>query len=647
MKMEGSNTLEIDSLSEAWPDEAFIRHVLEQADPNILRLALHHLTGASDLAEMRADKTELWAGALFTYTLAQEHHAEVRARAFDYLLSQGREAPSPQRMDHRTIRETMDIFGHGELNDKQFRLGLEEAAFDDFPREVTWARRPSPEVLNSTHVVVVGAGISGIAAAVHLEQLGLRYTVFERQADLGGTWNSNRYPEVRVDSTSLIYQYKFEKRYPWKEFFASGGETHNYLKHCAEKFGVANKIVFNTEIVGAEWQEDSSSWRMTVRSVDGETKVVMANFVISASGLFCSPKLPDIRGIESFKGKIVHTTQWSPEIELEGKDVAQIGTGASGAQLMPYLARHAKTVAVFQRTANWVLPMEGYRANIAEEMHWLFKHFPLYWNWYSYGMFYLNAQLEGLQEFDPEWQEAGGEINKRNDDLRTNVTTYIRSRLAERPDLIDKVIPQYPPMARRPTVDNGWYDSILRDNVELVTDGIDHITPTAIVTKTGATYPCELIVCAAGFATLRYLWPASYVGRNGATLDALWAKDGPRANLGMTMPGFPNFFMFYGPSSQGRSGSFHSMSEIWARYALKAIVSVLERGAKSIECKPEAYDAYNVRLDEANKRVIWETYGKGFYYLTDAGRSVVNSPWRGTDYHAMLYEPDLSQFDIV
>jgi 4-hydroxyacetophenone monooxygenase len=385
---------------------------------------------------------------------------------------------------------------------------------------------------------------------------------------------------------------------------------------------------------------------VTVQTRGQDARTIRANFVISASGLFSTPKLPDLPGIENFRGAVRHTTDWRDSDELAGRHVAQIGNGASGAQLMPYIARHAAHVTVFQRTANWVLPMEGYRDRVPSEMHWLFDNLPLYWNWFSYAMHFLNMQLEGLQEVDPEWQKTGGVINSRNDTLRDNVTQFIRERLASRPDLIEKVIPKYPPMARRPTVDNGWYDALLRDNVELVTDPIDHVTQDAIVTKNGRSYACDLIVCAAGFATTRYLWPATYTGRDGATLDRLWGKDGPRAHLGMTMPGFPNFFMFYGPSSQGRAGSFYSMTELWTRYALKAIVHVIESDARIIEVTEAAYEISNENLDRQNKKILWETYGKGFYYLTDKGRSVTNSPFSVADIFSMLYEPDYSQYTM-
>ncbi|CAN5203483.1 NAD(P)/FAD-dependent oxidoreductase [soil metagenome] len=628
------------------PDAEQLRRALAIADPNALRLALYQLTRDPALAAMRTSGTPLWAGALFTYTLAEEHHEEVRTKMFDYLMNRGSDQLAPSIFEPEYIREVMELFGHGRLTDGEYLFGSEEAAFAEFPRGVEWSRPVAAEQIERYHVVIVGGGISGISAAVHLGQLGIPYTLIERQDDVGGTWNFNTYPEARVDSSSMVYQYKFVKRYPWSEFFASGPETKQYLNYVSDHHGVRDNALLNTSVLGAEWDETEAIWRVRIQTAGQPERVLRANFVISASGLFSTPKLPDIPGIEAFAGVVRHTTDWQDGDQLAGRRVAQIGTGASGAQLMPYLARHADSVAVFQRTANWVLPMEGYRDPIPADMQWLFDNVPLYWNWYSYGMHFLNTQLEGLQAFDADWVSKGGGVNERNDTLRDNATAFIKDRLKARPDLIDKVLPTYPPMARRPTVDNGWYEALLRDNVELVTDPIDHVTADAIVTRDGSTYPCDMIVCAAGFQTTRYFWPATYVGRDGATLDDLWLEDGPRAHLGMTLPGFPNFFTFYGPSSQGRAGSFYSMAELWTRYALKAITHVIEAKAASIEVTDEAYRASNTRLDVENKKVIWEALGKGFYYLTDQGRSVVNSPYPTAEVHAMLYAPDLSEYTI-
>jgi 4-hydroxyacetophenone monooxygenase len=625
-------------------DAAFIRKALEAADPNVLRLALHQLTGDRALAEMRVEKLQIWAGALFTYALAQEHHAEVRERALEYLLASP--LPTAKMTSRGQIRETMEIFGHGPLTDREFDHSYEESAWDEFPRDVVWNSRPDPQSMRRVHVLVIGAGISGLASAVLLQRLAIPYSVIERQDDLGGTWNLNTYPEVRVDSTSLIYQYKFEKKYPWKEFFASGGETKKYLHHCARKFGVMDRITFNTEVRTAIWDEAESLWQVTVRGRDGTERKLKANFIIGATGLFSTPKLPDIPGIDCFAGSIFHTTAWPMATDLTGKRVALIGTGATGVQVMPHLARTAKHLTVFQRTPSWVLSMEGYKALLPAEMQWLFEHLPFYWNWYSYGMYYLNAQLEGLQGMDPAWVASGGVINQRNDELRKGAEAFIKTKFADRPDLIEKVMPSYPPMARRPTIDNGWYDALLQENVELVTGAITRMTPTGIVDSNGQLHEVDVIVCAAGFATSSYYWPIEFHGRGGARLQGLWAEDGPRAYMGLTMPGFPNLFTPFGPNSQGRSGSFYSVAEMWARYSVKGIVHVLESGYSSMECRPDAFESYNARIDQEAKKLVWEAYGKGFYYVTKEGRSVVNSPWSGPDYRALLLTPDYTAFDL-
>ena len=644
--MSELQAVELDESRHDRPDDARIRAGIAAADPNLLRLTLHHLTGNPRLKAMKTIGTPLWAGALFTYTLAPEHHDEVRELAFDYLTRNWGKVDEDAFKSTESVRPTMELFGHGPLPDDEFLMGYEEAAFDDFPRDVHWSSKPAQAVLDQYPIVIVGAGLSGLCAAIHLERLGLRYTIIERRSGLGGTWHFNNYPEARVDSSSLIYQYKFEKKYPWSEFFASAGETLKYLEHCAKKYNVADKIVFNTTVENGAWDEASGKWHIAVRSKDDASRTIEAAFVISAGGMFSTPKLPDIAGIDTFRGDVLFSTNWDATIPLAGRRIAQIGTGASGVQFMPYLARTAKTMTVFQRTPNYVLPMEGYRDSFPADLQWMFENFPLYWHWHSYGMHYLNAQLELLQEQDPAWQAQGGVVNERNDNLRETAVGYIKQVLADRPDLIEKVIPKIPPLARRATVDNGWFEALKRDNVTLVTDPIDHATPTGLVTKDGTLHECDVLVCATGFATTRYLWPAHYVGRDGANFDDLWSKDGPRAYLSLTAPGFPNFFMFYGPNSQGRSGSFYSMAESWTRYTLKMIVATIEQGARSVEVRRDAFEALNREVDAKTSELIWEKFGQGFYYLTAQGRSFVNTPWRGAEVFARLRNPAFDHYEF-
>ncbi|MET0544746.1 MAG: NAD(P)/FAD-dependent oxidoreductase [Caulobacterales bacterium] len=640
----------VDSLSEdairtIENDEAFVRAALDTADLNALRLTLLQLTGDESLARMRVERTIIWCGALYNHTLAPEHEDEVKEKAFAFLRGAAKSRakfPAPSKEE---VRRIGDLFGEPPMSDETLRYAIEEMAFVHFPRELHWSKKPDDKPLADYNVLVIGAGIGGIAAAIQLERMGIPYQVIDRQQDFGGVWNQNRYPEVRVDSPSLIYQYKFEP-YPWKEKFASGAESQGYLRHCAEKYGITEKVSFSVEMLGAEWDERSKRWIAHIRDKGSERKV-SARFIISAAGIFNNPRLPDIPGIGDFKGKAFHTTDWDHSFDVSGKRVALIGNGSTGVQLMPHLARSAKSLTVFQRTAGWITPLEGYRNRFPKAERWLIDNFPYYWNWFSFSMFWLNSKLAGLQDIDPEWQKAGGKINERNDATRQGFEDYIRSKLAGRPDLIEKSMPKYPPMARRPIVDNGWYDALIQDNVELVTDKIECITPEGVRLTSGKAYDFDLIVLAGGFDLRRYLSPVNYTGRNGVTLNDLWAEDGPRAHIGMTLPGFPNLFIMYGPNSQPRAGSHYSASEIWTRYMLKAILAVIESGADTIEVTHEAFDKYNDLIDRRAKNLIWENYGQGGYYLTEAGRSLINCPLEAVEYHAYLTDIDFNEFRLA
>jgi 4-hydroxyacetophenone monooxygenase len=366
--------------------------------------------------------------------------------------------------------------------------------------------------------------------------------------------------------------------------------------------------------------------------------------VISASGLFSTAKTPNIDGAGTFKGRTFHTTAWDEDYDLNGKRIAVIGNGSTGVQLLAGIAEKAAFVSVFQRTPNWIAPLEGYGEHIPETARWMINNFPLYANWLGYANWFITLQLEGVQDYDSKWQESGGKISERNDRLRTTLESYISSKLVGRTELINKLIPKWAPLGRRLAVDNGWYDALKRENVELVTDRIVRMTPSGILTSDGREHNLDLIVFATGFAVARYFFPVQYVGRNGATLDKLWETDGPRAYLGLVLPGFPNLFTFYGPNGQPRAVSFYSWAEIWARYALKAITSVIEAGKTSIECRQDVFERYNTRMDAGSRTSIWEREGKGGYYVTEKGRSLVNMPWRSVDYHAMVVAPRMQDF---
>ncbi|MCZ4497560.1 MAG: hypothetical protein JWQ74_113 [Marmoricola sp.] len=625
-------------------DRAGVEDALGQANISVLRMALYQATRDPELADMTVNKVPLRGGAFYGYIVDEKHADDIRRKAADFLtrpLSVDQTAP-----DDDELRSLMTMMTGEPLTDREFGFGREELAFDEFPREARWASE-GQQIPEGFTVAIIGAGASGIAAAIQFERLGVPYVIYERQSGIGGTWHLNHYPDARVDTSSFLYQYKFVKNYPWPEYFASQKEVKKYLEHVAASFGVADKIVFDVDMERATFQDDET-WSLSLRHRDGRTETVRANVIISAAGQFSTPKRPDIPGVESFEGEFFHTTAWDDNFDPVGRQIAVIGNGSTGVQLMPKLAQSAAKVYAFQRTPQWISPMEGYRESISPQIRWLFDRMPFYWNWYCYHTQVTTSGMQLAQEYDAAWQEAGGAISERNDGLRANLTEYIRTKVGHDEELYAKLLPDYAPLARRLVVDNGWYDALLRDNVELVTEGIDHFTPEGIRTRDGRDLALDAVAFAGGFDVSKYLFPAEYIGRDGVTMQDAWAKDGPRAYLGMTVPDFPNLFIFYGPNSQPRSGAFLSWVEIWSRYAAQGVVHLIESGHRSMSVRREVFEDYNERLDEETKQLIWEREGPSErnYYINEHGRQSVNWPWRNEHYFEFVAQIDPEDFDV-
>jgi 4-hydroxyacetophenone monooxygenase len=624
------------------PDADFVDRAIDLADLNALRLALYQLTGDPALANIPLVPVPVRGGAMTALRPAPEYHEIIKRTAREVLLSgEAVEAPPEQTTDD-DLRELMVLMGGGQkLSDVEFVFHKEQYALHPFPRAAHWNRAEGAALVpEGFRVAIVGAGFSGVAAAVQLEQLGIPYTIFDREDAAGGTWYRNTFPDARVDTSSFIYQYSFEKRYPWTEFFAKQDDVRGYLVHVAEKFGVSQHMRFGKDVTDLQWDERSSVWRL--RFADGSSED--AGAVIAASGLFANPRVPDIPGIEDFGGQLVHSLHWSRDIGVADQRIAIIGNGSTGVQIFPAAVRGgAEKVSVFQRTPQWISPLEGYRESIPEELRWLLGAMPYYWNWYCYSSVRASFAQQDAQVIDPAWQAQGGLISRRNDTQREILTNYILAQLSERPDLVEKVVPDYPPLARRLVIDNGWYQALLDPAAELVTERIEQLTPSGIRTADGIEREFDLIVLATGFETERYIWPMRVVGRDGISLEQVWEDggDGARAYLGMTVPRFPNLFIMYGPNSQPRAGSLVCWYEVWSQHAAQAIVTLLEQGGSSIEVRQDVYDTYQRDLDDAHELLLWgnaSPEGRN-YYVNSKGRPQVNSPFRIEDYRAKFSRP--------
>jgi len=616
-----------------------IAEALNDADLNALRLTLLQLTGDPELRDMPLESVSIRNGRLWQTVVHHDHQDRLKEIATAYLSRAGRDVPPPPA--RATIVDLLNNFSGHELPGLEIEMAIEDLGFGDFPRDLKVGLDPGTFIPDDFHVTIIGGGNSGIAVAIYLQRLGINFTIVDRQPRFGGTWVANHYPGLRVDVSSFIYQYKFAP-YKWRSYYATRGEVLQYVDYIVDRYGLRPAARLGTCVEEADWDQERCRW--TVRLDDGTS--LSSNVVISASGLFNMPHTPDIPGLALFGGAMFHTASWNDDYDVSGKVVALIGNGSSGTQVMPWLASNAVKVYAFQRTPNWIVPVALYHEKVPEGVHWLFEHLPYYQNWHNYGAHETNSKGQIGHELDPGWYAEHHTLSAANDSLRKNLEEYIASKLDGRPDLIEKSIPKQAPLSRRLIVDNGWYDSLMRPNVELVTKQISMVCESGIVTADGQRYEVDTVVLGSGFEVSRYFWPVTYKGVSGRSLEDAWRLDGARAYLGMSYPEFPNFFSCYGPNSQPRSGGHHLWAESWARYVTSLIVAMLNRGAQAVEVRREAFAEFNEALDERFKTTVWGVVPSGGYYINSHGRPGVHMPYWSHEYYDMLANPALSDYDF-
>lgn len=618
--------------------KSFIRRALASSNLHALRLALLHATGDPTLAAMKLELVPIRSGAAFEMTIAEESREELLRKAEEFVATEAA-TYVPRSLDEKQIRTMIEIALGQELTDEEFFVARTMPALEDFPVFSQWTRE-RPRRADDFRVVIVGAGLCGVAMGVQLEQLGISYVIYERRPDVGGTWAINTYPDARVDTASTTYEYSFVKNYAWSEQYARQPEVRHYIETVAKTYGVYDHIRFEHEVQSAEFDERSATWSLRVADATGEVETVSCNFAVTATGLFSTPKKLDTDGIDDFTGEILHTTEWSERHDVESKTAAIIGNGSTGVQLLARIAEHADQVYVFQRTPQWIAPREGYGEPVTEEMRWVLDNIPHYWNW-ARTTALKPADPRGTITPDPEWRAAGGHFSESNDKLRENLTQYIRNQVDDRPDLVERLIPDYTPAARRPVVDNKWYRSLTRDNVELVTDGITKFTDTGIVTADGTVRDVDLVLTAVGFEVTKWLWPIDFRGRGGVHIEDRWNLDGgPRAFQGLAIPEFPNMFVLYGPNAQPATGGgiglggLPAWMESWVGYIARVMIAVIEDDHHCAEVTDAAFWEYNNAVDDEASRLIWldpAANPEKNYYVNEHGRLSTSTPLPGLD----------------
>ena len=624
-------------------DEDVLRAAVAQANVPTLLMVLVQMTGEQKwLDDPYRPSRGRGMSDNDTGGLDRAVQEEIRAAALEAIIAwhEGRPLAIPRPTARQLIRMLSVSMGEPvpmEYADMMtHELGLDAEDVDE----------PAPSPPPGFTALIIGAGASGVCAAINLARAGIPYTILERHEDIGGVWLENRYPGCGVDTPSHLYSFSFARN-DWSRYFAGRDELLRYFQKVATDFGVRPHVRFGTEVLGATWDDERHLWQVEVSDREGRRETLEASLVISAVGAFNKPRMPDIPGLETFGGPVAHTARWPEDLDLTGKRVGVIGNGASGMQLVPAVAGTASSLTLFQRSPQWAVPFEHFQVPVPDPIRWLFDAVPLYRDWYRVRLAWTyNDRIHGALQKDPGWPHPERSINPINDGHRKFLTKHIISELGDRLDLLDDVLPKYPPFGKRMLLDNGWFRTLTRDDVHLVTTKVTEVRPGGVVTSDGAEHELDVLVLATGFDVVRFLAPMRVQGRS-ETLEHAWDGDDARAYLGMAVPGFPNFFCLYGPNTQfGHGGSLIFMMELQMHYLMDLLRQMFDRGIDTVECRQDVYDAYNEHVDEAHANMVWTHPGMDVYYRNSKGRVVVNNPFKVVDFWRRLRHADLDDFHV-
>ena len=628
-------------------DAEEIRRQVADADLPSLLAALAHATGDPGLAPR-----ELWLDpdlALQPDGGWNEQQVErarsLAAQAIKHLLAPagGRAGPADE-----LVPSLIDWLTGADLDDGYRRMLAEELAVTGdlrVPEPIAAGEWP-PDGSADHPVAVIGAGMSGILAAHRLKQAGIDCVVLDKNRDVGGTWLENTYPGCRVDVFNHVYSYAGEQRPDWPEYHSSQPVLLDYFQDCARRWGIRDRIRFGAGVDAMAWDEHARRW--TLRLDGGEA--ITAGAVVSAVGQLNRPMMPRIEGSDDFAGEQFHSSSWRHDIDWDGLRVAVIGTGASALQFIPHLAADAAHVTVFQRTPPWLIPRPVYHEPLAEGLLELFRLIPGYAHWFRLRLFWCTHEgTVGALRRDPAWDgPLGRAVSRRNEETRRLLTLYLKSEFGDRPDLLSKVVPDYPVGAKRVVLDNGiWARTLKRPNVELVSDGIERIEPEGVRGADGRLRRADVIVYGTGFRASEFLMPMRVTGRGGADLHEAWSGDA-RAYNGVCVPGFPNLFCLYGPNTNiVVNGSIIYFAECATHYVVECLRLLAGTGAAAMDCRPDAYESYAARMDEHNAQMAWGISPVNSWYKSPSGRIAQNWPLPLIDYWRQTRAPNPADFDFL
>ena len=478
--------------------------------------------------------------------------------------------------------------------------------------------------------LIVGAGFAGVCAAIKLQEDGeTDFVVVERGSDVGGTWRDNTYPGAACDVPSQLYSYSFARNPDWSSSYSPQPEIQAYLKKVADLSGTLHRFVFDTTVDDAVWDEEAQRW--TVSTSAGTWS---ARTVISGAGGLSEPKMPDIEGIETFQGDLFHSARWNHDVDLTGKRVAVIGTGASSIQIVPAIQKKVGHLDVYQRTAPWVIPRNDRTYGDLEKK--ALRYVPWLQKLYRAGVYAIKEATVPSFTLWPAISKPA----------QTAAIKNLKQGIKD-PELREKVMPRFAFGCKRVLISNDYYPALAADNVDVVTDPITKVTGSSIVTADGTEREIDVLVVATGFYTTELPITEHLVGRHGRTLADQWRESGMAAYKGTSVPGFPNLFFIVGPNTGLGHSSMVLMIESQVGYIRDAVRTMRKRGLTAVEVRQAETDRYNDALQKRMKRTVWSAGGCDSWYLDAHGRNTTLWPYSTIDFRRRLASFDADAYTLT
>lgn len=639
MTADGQPTLPLQATPE-------LRAALETAHLPTLLMVYVHLTGEFALLDQYSPYITT-PYAPDQKPIPDDMARDLRDRLFMVLTAPG--APEPKNLDPETLRRMMSVAVGEPVDAESVPMLIEQMGFErPAPRAQQPGRKAPPSDFN---VLIIGAGLTGIAASIKLTEAGYDHVLIEKNEEVGGTWYENRYPGCGVDTPSHFYSYSFEINPDWTTYYPKAHEMQDYLLRVADKYDIRSKTRFNSKVLACHWDETTKRWNVFVEKSDGTRETLTAKAVINAHGPLNRWRLPPIPGLDQFKGIAVHTAGWDPSIDVTGKKVILIGTGASAIQITPAIIDQVESLTILQRDKHWLLLNPEISEQVNDGVLFAMRHIPKYREWFRFRVFWFAGDGLFINVLkDPEWKDHPTSVSAVNDMMYNIAVGYLKSKTTDqgRPDLFDKLLPDFPIFSKRLLLDTGYFDALRDPKAELINTEVTQITETGVVTKDGQSIDADIIIFATGFITAKALGPLEVIGPNGANLGEIWGEEDPRSYLGVTHPGFPNFFLTVGPNSAPNHAAGQNMlSEAQIHYIIECLDRVVAEGADGIEPTYEAFENWNNQIDERMQQMIWTHPKANSYYNNSRGRNFMSWPYRLVDYWNASRKPEPDHFKLV